>query len=166
MAAVEIVDYRDTWPAAFRAIADELARAWVGDAVTIEHIGSTAVPGLCAKPVIDVLLGVEALAAAEWHASRLSALGYRYRPEYEAQIPDRRYFVRDATTQAPRVHLHAVLLGGRIWRDHLAFRDALRRDPALLDQYAVLKTTLAATPGKAEYTEAKGPFIRAVLASA
>jgi GrpB-like predicted nucleotidyltransferase (UPF0157 family) len=166
MAAVELVDYCDTWPAAFRTIADEIAGAWVGDAVTIEHIGSTAVPGLCAKPVIDVLLGVDVLAAAEWHASRLSALGYRYRPEYEAQIPDRRYFVRDATAQAPRVHLHAVLLGGRIWRDHLAFRDALRRDPALVDRYAVLKTTLAATSGKAEYTEAKGPFIRAVLASA
>jgi GrpB-like predicted nucleotidyltransferase (UPF0157 family) len=164
--AIEIVDYRDTWPAAFRAIADEIAGAWVGDAITIEHIGSTAVPGLCAKPVIDVLLGVDALTAAEWHASRLLALGYRYRPEYENEIPDRRYFVRDASAQVPRVHLHVVLQGGRIWRDHLAFRDALHRDPALADQYAQLKTTLAATSGKAEYTEAKGPFIRAVLASA
>lgn len=165
MSIVELVDYCDAWPAAFRSVAAQLATALAGHEAVIEHIGSTAVPGLCAKPVIDVLVGVVRLADVAARAPHLAELGYRYRPEYEVQIPDRRYFVRDATAVIPRVHVHAVLRGGALWRDHLAFRDALRTAPPLADEYARLKRMLATTHDKAAYTDAKGPFIRAVLAS-
>lgn len=164
MPTVEIVEYRDSWPRAFGSIAQTLQAALAGVPIAVEHIGSTAVPGLCAKPVIDVLLGVPALDEVERRVPALSALGYRHRPEYELQIPLRRYFVRDAAVDMPRVHLHAVLRGGPLWRDHVSFRDALRADGMLAEGYAHLKLRLAQGLDKAAYTEAKGPFIRAVLA--
>lgn len=163
MSTVEIVDYRDAWPRAFGSIAQALQAALAGVPVAVEHIGSTAVPGLCAKPVIDVLLGVPSLGEVERRIPALSALGYRHRPEHEQQIPLRRYFVRDASVDMPRVHLHAVLRGGPLWRNHLAFRDALRADRRLAEGYAHLKRRLAQGLDKAAYTEAKGPFIRTVL---
>jgi GrpB-like predicted nucleotidyltransferase (UPF0157 family) len=163
MPTVELVDYRDSWPSAFRTAAAELAVALAGHEAVIEHIGSTAVPGLCAKPVIDVLVGIARLADVAARAPQLAELGYCYRPEYEVQIPDRRYFVRDASAATPRVHVHAVQRGGALWRDHLAFRDALRTDPRLATDYAILKQTLAATVGKEDYADAKGPFVRAVV---
>jgi GrpB-like predicted nucleotidyltransferase (UPF0157 family) len=95
----------------------------------------------------------------------LVAAGWTYRPEYEATLPQRRYFVRPAAA-GPRVHLHGVVEGSALWRDHLRFRDALRADAALRGRYDALKRELAVlhADDKAAYTDAKGPFIRAVLA--
>jgi GrpB-like predicted nucleotidyltransferase (UPF0157 family) len=87
----------------------------------LEHIGSTSVPGLCAKPVLDVLLGVSSLGDVEASISALASAGFMYRPSYEVAIPDRRYFVRPEG-ETVRVHLHAVLLGGPLWQQHLYFR--------------------------------------------
>ncbi|MFG6414128.1 GrpB family protein [Roseateles sp. DC23W] len=167
MSGVRLAEPDPGWPAQFDATAAAL-RAVLGDTPgAIEHIGSTAVPGLCAKPVLDLMLGVDNLAAVEARTTALAALGYRYRPAYETELPERRYFVRDATGDMPRVHLHAVVRGGVLWRDHLAFRDALRADAALAQRYGELKRALAArhAADKAAYTEAKAPFIRAVLAA-
>jgi GrpB-like predicted nucleotidyltransferase (UPF0157 family) len=135
-----------------------------GCQVRIEHIGSTAVPGLCGKPVLDILLGVAVLSEVERVVARFAANGYRYRPEYEKQIPQRRYFVKDAEGRHQRVHLHAVHVDGPIWQQHLAFRDALRDCPGLASEYALLKRRLAVSMSKSSYTEAKAPFIRQVLA--
>jgi GrpB-like predicted nucleotidyltransferase (UPF0157 family) len=165
--AVALVDYDDTWPAQFGRVERELADALAGCSPRLEHVGSTSVPGLCAKPVLDVLLGVSGLEQVERRSHVLRSLGYRYRPEHEAQVPQRRYFVRDASA-LPRVHLHAVVTDGPLWLEHLAFRDALRRDAALAARYAGLKRELAVTYAgdKAGYTAAKAPFIRQVLAFA
>ena len=167
---VRLLDYRPEWPLQFEQLAVELRSLWADDVPAIEHMGSTAVPGLCAKPVIDVLLGVRELQEVQRRVQALSALGYRYRPEYEAQLPQRRYFTRDAAQGAqprPRVHLHAVLLDSPAWQQHLAFRDALRGQPELARRYALLKRELASrfAHDKAAYTEAKAPFITAALAS-
>lgn len=129
-----------------------------------EHIGSTAMLGLCAKPVLDVMLGVVSLPEFEAESLRLADRSYRYRPEHEAQISQPRYFVRDAGTSIPRVHLHAIQIHGTLWRTHLEFRDALRRNPELALQYARHKRQLACSLDKSAYTEAKAPFIRDVLA--
>ncbi|MCE4553832.1 GrpB family protein [Roseateles cellulosilyticus] len=155
------------WPAQFEAAAAPLRTVFGSHAGTLEHIGSTAVPGLCAKPVLDVLLGVAQLSDVAPHHAALAALGYRYRPEHERELPERRYFTRDADTTRLRVHLHVVVNDSTFWREHLAFRDALRADHLLAARYAELKRQLAAehADDKAAYTEAKGPFIRAVLAS-
>jgi GrpB-like predicted nucleotidyltransferase (UPF0157 family) len=165
MSELVLSEYQDTWPRQFVQVAELRAKVPAHDAI-LEHIGSTSVPGLCAKPVLDVLLGVSSLAEAEAAIPALASIGFVYRPEHEAAIPDRRYFVRPAG-QTLRVHLHAVLLGGLLWRQHLHFRDALRQEPPLRKQYATLKRALAATHAgdKAAYTEAKAPFIRQVLAS-
>jgi GrpB-like predicted nucleotidyltransferase (UPF0157 family) len=116
--------------------------------------------------VLDLLLGVNALGEAEAAIPSLASAGFVYRPEHEVAIPDRRYFVRPEG-QTLRVHLHAVLLGGLIWQQHLYFRDVLRQQPFLREQYATLKRSLLAlhAEDKAAYTEAKAPFISQVLAS-
>ncbi len=135
--------------------------------VTIEHIGSTSVPGLAAKPVIDVLLGARTLPDIESKIKPLSEIGYSYVPKYEREIPLRRYFVKSFATSL-RVHLHTVELGSRLWQEHLAFRDHLRADANLCAQYQSLKVRLAEefADDKAAYTDAKNPFIQSVLATA
>lgn len=167
MTAFVVIDYDPTWPQVFARVREELLHGFASTPVAIAHIGSTAVPGLAAKPVIDVLVGAESLAAIEARMPALADGGYRYVSAYEREIPDRRYFVKDAV-DGRRVHVHAVVDGSTLHRDHLAFRDALRADPALRERYQSLKRTLARTYAhdKSAYVEAKAPFIRAVLASA
>lgn len=167
MAGVIVSPWSEAWQAQFERARAELLDAFAGPPVRIEHIGSTAVHGLAAKPVIDVLLGADVLAVVETRIDALAGLGYRYRPEYEDALPTRRYFVRDADGERLRIHLHAVVEGGPIWREHLAFRDALRGDDALRAAYQALKCDLAARHAgdKAAYTDAKTPFIRAVIAA-
>lgn len=166
MTAVLLAPASPHWPEAFTALADALAPVFAGIPARIEHIGSTAVPGLVAKPVLDVMVGVDALATVEPRRAALERLGFRYRPEYEDVLPERRYFTRDPGPGL-RVHLHAVVVGSPLWRDHLAFRDALRGDDVLRDAYAALKQSLARrfAHDKAAYTDAKAPFITKVLAA-
>lgn len=132
--------------------------------VEIEHVGSTAIPGIAAKPVIDLMLGAPSLADIEARIPAVEALGYRYVREFEAELPERRYFRRAA--RGPRTHhLHAVVLGGPFWRDHLAFRDFLRRHPADARAYESLKHSLAEScDGDREvYTDGKSAFVRGIL---
>lgn len=166
MAGVTLVPYSAEWPRMFADLAAELQPAFAPLPVSLEHIGSTSVPGLYAKPVLDLLLGAETLADIESRIPALARLGFEYVSKYEREIPDRRYFVRSAPN-ALRVHLHGVVRGGKLWRDHLAFRDALRTDTGLRERYQALKLHLAAVHAddKAAYSGAKGPFIRSVMDS-
>ena len=153
------------WPRLFLAHRDTLRAAFAPLDVDIEHIGSTSVPGLAAKPVIDILVGAASLDDIASRIPALVAAGFTYRPEHEAALPTRRYF----TLTPPgglRVHVHAGVHDSPLWRDHLAFRDALRRDDALRDRYQALKLALAQRHAhdKSAYTQAKGPFIREVIA--
>lgn len=165
MSRIVISEYSKDWPAAFTREHDLLVQAFDPIAVTVAHIGSTAVPGLVAKPVIDILLGAASLAAIESRIGQLDAIGYGYITKYERDIPLRRYFVKNCAPTC-RVHLHAVQRGSRVWNDHLAFRDILRSDSAVRSQYEALKVGLADefAQDKAAYTAAKDPFIKAALA--
>ncbi len=165
MATVTLVNYQLEWPTRFREAAGELNAAFAGLPIYVEHIGSTSVIGLCAKPVIDILLGALSLPQIETKATALANFGYRYRPEYEADLPDRRYFTRQQRSDI-RIHLHAVVHGGTLWKAHITFRDALRADPELARSYATLKHELARVhaDNRSAYTEGKGPFIGQVLA--
>ena len=113
-----VVAYDPAWPGCFIDVRAGL-RGFFGEAVAIEHIGSTAVPGLAAKPVIDVLLGAGTLGEIELRVGALRAAGWNYVPEHEDELPMRRYFVRPAGA-TPRINLHAVVLGSTfgasIWR--------------------------------------------------
>ncbi|OHX21304.1 GrpB family protein [Chromobacterium sphagni] len=162
-----LAPYSPAWPARFQTERRRLlsALAPLADACRIEHIGSTAVPGLAAKPIIDIMLGLPALAGIKPRIPALLAAGFHHQPQMAAAMPDRHYFTRPA--QPPRqVHLHAVALDSAFWRDKLAFPDALRADGHLAAEYEALKRKLAQSMGghRAAYTDAKSAFIASVLA--
>jgi GrpB-like predicted nucleotidyltransferase (UPF0157 family) len=143
----------------------ELLAPWL--AGEVEHAGSTAVPGLTAKPVIDLMAPVGDLDAATGPAGeRLAAEGWCYVPPELDQRPWRRFFVKpDASGQRREAHLHVIPAGHPRWAEQLAFRDALRRDSRLARRYADLKRELAQAHGhdREAYTEGKGQFVAAVL---
>jgi len=165
MSTVHIAAYSAQWPQVFAQLRGTPLRAFAGEAATVEHIGSTAVPGLSAKPVIDVLLGVPSLAVIEARIEALAAQGFEYIPRHERVLPQRRYFVA-RPPGGLRVHLHGVVQDGPLWRAHLGFRDALRGDAQLRARYQALELQLALehADDKSAHTEAKGLFIREVLA--
>lgn len=163
-APIAVVAYSAEWPARFAAERDALARVFPPDAFTIEHIGSTAVPGLEAKPIVDILIGAPSLPDIEARIGAMAALGYEYAPEHEAVLPERRFFAKPPSR--PRaVHVHAVRADSPFRAEHLRFRDALRADPALAAEYGALKRRLAARHGadREGYTDAKSAFIHAVV---
>lgn len=162
-ASVRLVASAPHWPEAYATLCVELLAVFGTGEIAIEHIGSTAVPGLLAKPVLDLMLGAPTLAAIEARIPALTAIGYQYVDRHEHELPQRRYFARQpAGTE--RIHLHGLVRGDRLWREHLAFRDALRANAELRARYAALKAELVARGlDKAAYTAAKAPFIRTVL---
>ena len=164
--AVVIVEYDPRWPLRFGEEARLLAA--IGPrVVAVEHVGSTAVPGLADKPIVDILVGVRRLEDAVACVAPLAAIGYEYVPEYEAEIPDRRYF-RKAPFGERTHHLHVVEFGGAFWRRHLAFRDWLRTHPEDAARYGAHKRALAATHvvDREAFTEAKTAFVREIEAKA
>jgi GrpB-like predicted nucleotidyltransferase (UPF0157 family)/pimeloyl-ACP methyl ester carboxylesterase len=159
---VRLVAPDPAWPAAFAAERDAIAGALGHRLIAVEHIGSTAVPGLRAKPVVDVLVGIDDLAGADDVVARLEAIGYAAWGEDPA--PDRRFLLR-AADGVRRFHVHVAARGSAFWRDHVAFRDALRADAALRDRYAARKAELAAAhrDDREAYTSGKGDFVAAAL---
>jgi GrpB-like predicted nucleotidyltransferase (UPF0157 family) len=162
---VFVAPYDPDWPRRFEAERAILAALFEGTEAAIEHIGSTAVPGLGAKPVIDVLVGVRALVEAERLVPRLEAAGYEYVPEYERELAERRYFRKPP--RGPRaVHVHCVVKESALWIRYLACRDQLRAHPASAAAYDELKRDLAVRLTKHEYAKAKDPFVERVLVAA
>ena len=117
-----LVLYDPAWPRRFDEERRVLAAVFAGTEAVIEHVGSTAVPGLGSKPVIDVMVGVPALAAVEERIPALEAVGYGYVQEYEPQLPERRCF-RKPQLGTRTFHVHCVVHGSDFWIRHLAFRD-------------------------------------------
>ncbi len=161
--AVLLIDYDPRWPREFEEEKARVLAAIGPHVVGVEHIGSTAVPGLPAKPIIDLLVGVRRLDEARPCIAPLAAIGYAYVPEYEAFIPDRRYF-RKGAFGARTHHLHMVVIGGEIWNAHVRFRDWLRDHPDDARRYADLKRELAAKfrDDREAYTDGKTAFIREI----
>lgn len=166
-APIVLSRYSDQWPSEFDSECALLSDSLRHQSIRVEHIGSTAVPGLSAKSIIDVMLGASSLKVIEGWVSILESLGYEYMPVHEEAIPDRRFFAKPRTR--PRnIHLHGVVIGEKFWREHIAFRDALRRDPELAMRYESLKFELSKKFGddRESYTSAKSPFISSVLRNA
>ena len=161
-APVELVSYDSGWPAQFeseRALLDVALEPWL--AGSIEHIGSTAVPGLAAKPIIDIMAPVESLSASRAAIEAATNVGYIYYP-YK---PDVMHWFCKPSRSVRTHHLHVVPLGSALWNERLAFRDALRADRLLLGEYQTLKLQLAERfrHDREAYTEAKSPFVQRVL---
>ena len=161
---VNLNAYEASWPQAFDDERDRLLCLFPGVFKGVQHIGSTAVPGLSAKPIIDILAGVESITIAEQLALPLCNSGYTTSSEFNDSLQDRKWFMRWENGHRTH-HLHLVVHDGCVWRERLKFRDALRASPALATRYAALKAELAAThPHDREaYTAAKTDFIRTVL---
>jgi GrpB-like predicted nucleotidyltransferase (UPF0157 family) len=161
---IEVVAYDESWVEHFAVAERELRVALAPFVVEIEHIGSTAVPGLAAKPVIDIQVGVQTLDDSAEIVSAVESLGYEYVPEFEDELPDRRYFRRWA--DGHRSHqIHLVERSNTEWWDrHVRFRDWLRDHDDDRLRYAELKMNLASThrDDRRAYTDAKSGFIRAI----
>jgi GrpB-like predicted nucleotidyltransferase (UPF0157 family) len=162
---VRLVPYDPAWPGLYAAEAERLQKffAAAGLVVTLEHMGSTAIPGLAAKPVLDILAGYPEGARVADYIDALTRADYVHRGEQG--IPGREFFRRGN----PRsYHLHLAAVDSAFWRDHLAFRDRLRADDSLRDAYAALKLDLAARfpRDRDAYIEAKTPYVKEILGSA
>jgi GrpB-like predicted nucleotidyltransferase (UPF0157 family) len=158
--AVELVPWDPTWPDQFEVERTQIIEALGDLATAIHHVGSTAIPGLDAKPIIDTIVVVRHLDDAAQCIAPLQALGYTF-VDYPQNV-DRRFFRKGL----PRTHhLHIVAEGSQSLVDHLGFRDALRADPALRQQYQELKRALAESfkSDRAQYSERKGAFVEQVL---
>lgn len=164
---VELHSYNASWPQAFEVERDRLLSLFPNDFIDVQHIGSTAVPGLCAKPVIDILAGVQSIAVAERLALPLCRSGYTMSAEFNESLPDRKWFMRWANGHRTH-HLHLVVHGSPVWHERLRFRNALRSTPELAAEYSALKTQLAAThlKDREAYTDAKAEFVRAIAREA
>jgi GrpB-like predicted nucleotidyltransferase (UPF0157 family) len=160
---VTIVEYRPEWRKMFE---DEkrILQTTLGEiSAQIEHIGSTAVVGLAAKPIIDLLVGLEDFSIADHVVPKIQALGYEYIQKYEDVMPFRRFFVKEQG--GIRTHqIHMVGIGTEFWERQILFRDYLRQNPDIGEQYASLKKKLAGREWADvnEYADAKTEFIRGV----
>ena len=164
---VVIVDCDPRWPAMFEEEKVRILATIGPHVVAVEHIGSTAVPGLAAKPIIDILVGIRWLHDARLCIGPLAAIGYEYVPEYEDELPERRYF-RKGPPGGRTHHVHMVEVMSDFWDRHLRFRDYLRAHPEEARRYDALKRKLAAKFGadREAYTNAKAEYVRSVEAKA
>ncbi|MEQ8765481.1 MAG: GrpB family protein [Planctomycetota bacterium] len=162
MKPTRVVPWNPTWPEAYSDIRDELERILSDEIVRVHHIGSTSVPGLAAKPVIDVLMEVRDVREIDRREPDLAALGYVGKGEHG--IPDRRYFTRPRGAQE-KTHLHVFPAKHPRVRSHLWFRDFLRGHPGARDEYGELKLRLAIelAGDRDAYQKAKAPFIEGVI---
>ena len=134
----------------------------------IEHIGSTAVRGMSAKPIIDILIGFGNEQQRDDCEKVLAHHGYHYRPRFESVVAERRFFESDQAhwpANSLRFHLHVVNRGCQFWEDRIRFRDMLRRNQSVAGAYSRLKTQLSRkhTNDRRAYSNAKGGFVTSAL---
>jgi GrpB-like predicted nucleotidyltransferase (UPF0157 family) len=162
---VNVVPYDPEWPRLFEEEKARILQDIGNYVVSVEHMGSTAIPGLAAKPVIDILIGVRSLADAPLFIPPLTARGYEYVSRYEIEMPFRRYLHRKINGEHTH-HLHMVKPDTDFYRAQLAFRDYLRNHPDACEEYAALKLRLAKNyrNDRIAYTDSKVEFIQGILA--
>lgn len=160
-APIEVLAYDPAWAALYDELATDIAHVLGEIAIRIEHIGSTSVPGLRAKPIIDIQIEVSSL---DWsYRQGLESLGYRAMPHHSDVT---RHYFRE--TAGPRVHIHVFPSGSEAARDNLLFRDHLRRDAAARERYSAKKLEVVQRFGgdRAVYTDAKQPVVLEILREA
>lgn len=160
---VQVVAHSSEWATLFWAERERLAAALGTHALDIQHIGSTAVPGLAAKPILDIGIGVGAESDAVACVPLLEGLGYTYRGDRGAD--EGHFFDLGAETRLTH-YIHMLLISSAGWRNYLKFRDTLMAHPDSRDAYMQLKRELARqfAEDRAAYTAGKAQFIRQILA--
>jgi GrpB-like predicted nucleotidyltransferase (UPF0157 family) len=137
---IEVVPYDSAWPERFREEAEDLLELFGSQVVAIHHVGSTAIPGIRAKPIIDVLVVVRDLEEIDQRNEEMVARGYI--PKGSFGIPGRRFFIKGTETERTH-HVHVFGRGHPAIRRHLTFRDYLRAHPERARAYSDLKAELA-----------------------
>lgn len=158
---VRVVPYDPDWPAAFAVEAESIRGALRDVPANVHHIGSTAIPGIFAKPIIDILLVVPSLELLDSQVPLMEALGYESLGEFG--IAGRRYFRKDSATTGIRTHqVHAFEAGSTGARRHLAFRDYMRSHPDAAQEYSLLKQRLANEfpHSMPDYIDGKDAFVK------
>lgn len=157
----KVVGYDDDWPRMFRQIAADVSRALAGVDHEVEHIGSTSVPGLAAKPIIDVFAVVGSSSDVPAAITALGEAGWRH--EGDGGLPGRENFT--VRPDLPYHHLYLVVRGNEQYRLQTRFRDILRTDPQARAEYTRLKIKLAPllATDRVAYTEGKTELIESLL---
>jgi len=161
-AIIELSEYNPCWPEMFQSeklLLERVAGEWLYGA--IEHVGSTSVTGLVAKPIIDIMFGVRNLRDSRAAIGVLEKNGYCYAP-YKTNVMH--WFCKPSEDHRTH-HLHLVPFNNSLWHQRIEFRDALRSNKELAFEYGSLKRNLAAEHKKDRelYTDKKWPFIKRVL---
>jgi GrpB-like predicted nucleotidyltransferase (UPF0157 family) len=166
-APLVIVDYNPDWPRLYEEEKALVLKAIGHIIADIEHIGSTAIPGLGAKPVVDLMVGLHHLDDAVECIPLLDAIGHTYHPEFEDQVPERRFF-RKGPDWARTHHIHMVERSSDFWADRILFRNYMRTHEEDAMVYLIMKKELAARFGsnRRGYSDAKASFVTAILAKA
>lgn len=163
---IKIVAYRRAWPALFEQEANLLRGALGEKALRIEHIGSTSIPGLAAKPIIDLMVAVASYPRSMGLIPIVEALGYQFKPH--DTIPGRLFFAKEREPEIRTHHLNLTERGSGFWKRQLAFRDTLRTHDQLAAEYVELKRQLAVEHARTGVLprEGKTAFVTRVLALA
>jgi GrpB-like predicted nucleotidyltransferase (UPF0157 family) len=160
---ITVAPYDPGWPRRFeaeRSLLERVLAPWLDGG--IHHIGSTAIPGIAAKPIVDMIAGVRDLEAARAASAPLAGIGYLEAPHR----PDIAHHFAKPSQEQAELGLHLTEPGSDLWRERLTFRDALRADPVLAGEYEELKLRLARElDDAAAYTRAKRAFVARVLAA-
>jgi GrpB-like predicted nucleotidyltransferase (UPF0157 family) len=157
-----LVPHDPDWARLFAAERTRLRSVLSSDVLDIQHVGSTAVPGLRAKPIIDIAIAARHHTLADAWQEPMASLGYDF--PGDIGIPDHRIYGRDPGIR--RFLIHVVDAGGSRWSQFIQFRDRLRADPQLAAQYEAVKAAAAArypTGVRSQYSAAKSSFIETVL---
>ncbi len=162
---VRLVAHHPDWAVLAASACRDIQLA-AGDLIAeLQHVGSTSVPDLIAKPILDIAAGMQIPRAMSELIKRLTAIGYIYRGDDGS---DGGYlFVKEIEPNVRTIHVHVVEHHGTQWRNYLLFRDLLRQEPDIRQQYAALKQELANQfpDDRKSYTASKHEFIRGVLAT-
>lgn len=163
---IQIVDYDPAWPIDFARLRIHLLAAIEHVGIAIEHVGSTAVPSLPAKPILDVDVVVNSSNQVGEAIARLAEIGYTHLGDLG--IAGREAFANPPHSDpphAPAHHLYVVVRGSEAWRNHIEFRNYLREHPETVEAYSKLKRSLTNRfkNNRDEYTEAKTEFVENVL---
>ncbi len=160
---VIIEEYNTDWKLTFLKERSLLLQSIKEVRIEIEHIGSTAVEGLGAKPIIDILIGLENFDAVNNHIRSIGKLGYNYVSEYEDEMPYRRFFIKELNGVRTH-HIHMVVLGTEFWVRQIKFRDFLIESETDKNAYCNLKKNLAKKDwvSRNDYSDAKSDFIKSI----
>lgn len=159
---LNLVPYQPGWVDLYEKEAGLLRRALGEKLLRIEHIGSTSI-GIPAKPIIDIMVAVASIEQAMELIPTVEVLGYIFRPH--DILPERKFFVRESTPEIRTHHLNLTAMGSNFWKNHLAFRDYLRKHPDMAAEYVELKQRLAEEYAKTNQLDPDGKtaFVKKVL---